>query len=105
LLAVSSENLATDLQRLIKDDKIQEKEAFLSLLARKETPPLSIQNICNLEFPELLEVLDADGNLQVRSSFMRQSVIKKHWILDALVTLQFSDQKTCNVNIIFFRSP
>lgn len=94
MLAVSSENLATDLQRLIKDDKIQEKEVYLSLLARKETPPSSIQNICNLESPELVEVLDADGNLQVRSSFLRQSVIKKHWILDALVTYQFSDLKT-----------
>jgi hypothetical protein len=86
LLALSSENLATELQRLIKDGKIQEKEVYLSLLARKETPPSSIQNICYLESPDLSEVLDDDGNLQVRASFVRQSLIKKHWILDALVT-------------------
>lgn len=86
LLAVSWENLSTELLRLIIDDKIQENEVFLSLLARKENPPSSVQNICNVESPDLLKVLDNVGNLQVRPSFMRQSAIKKHWILDTLVT-------------------
>jgi len=87
LLAMSSDGQSSALQvhRLINEHWIQEKEVFLALLARRESPPSCIQNFCNMESHSLKDIVSKDGLLQARQAFIRQNERNCHWFIDYLV--------------------